>query len=156
MLIDFRFKVLSELMVDTPEYLPYEISFCNSIDAFLRIRECLTRIGRLNKNQNKEYLWQVCHIVQDVDTKKYYLVHFKHLYVLSGRDKETTWNDQDLNQLEFIAFKLNQWNMATFNEVLNEPEHCFNLTIVPHRKKQNNEVIFRKKFFLHNKKNKIM
>lgn len=149
----FSFSDLKNKMKNNPEYLPFEIDIGGSIDTFLKIRESLTRIGRRQHSDGKEYLWQVCHIVQDEQTLKYYIVHFKHLYILSGLNKTTEWNDQDFNQLNYIVWKIKSWNLGSFNENITDVEHRCNISIIPFSKKK--DVILRKKFFLNNKQGAI-
>jgi len=50
-------------------------------DNFLILKETLTRIGVPNKDNTK--LYQTCHIL--CKKKKYFLVHFKQLFMLDGR-----------------------------------------------------------------------
>ncbi len=144
----FKINDLIDKLKSTPEYEPYKLNIGNSVDSFLRIRETLTRVGRLqkNKNTNKESLWQVCHIVQDEDSSNFYLVHFKHLYMLSGKDTSTTFVLQDFDQLNYIASLLHKWGLATTDETLGEVNTRCNISIIPFARKK--EVLLRKKFYL--------
>ena len=130
------------------EFYPYKINVA-SVDVFLTIRETLTRAGRLqNNNVGKESLWQVCHIVQDEATLDYYIVHFKHLYLLLGKDAVTEFNDQDVDQLTYITSLLTKWNLCTTHEMI-EPENVnqrCNISVISYQSKKN--VILRKKFFI--------
>lgn len=130
------------------EYLPYKVNINSSVDAFLKIRETLTRVGRLqtNSKNGKESLWQVCHIVQDEATGDCYLVHFKHLYLLSGMDDKTEFNQQDFAQLTYIASLLERWNLCTYNEELVDVNTRCNISIIPFARKK--DVLLRKKFYI--------
>lgn len=147
-----NYAKLVEEMVDCPEYLPYQLEFNDDVDVFLKIRETLTRIGRYQKEKEKESLWQVCHIVQDEDTNGYFLLHFKHLYMLFGEDK-TQFNEQDYNQMAYVASLLKKWKLTEFTEEFDVPEGRFNLTIISHDRKK--DVHLYKKFFIKKKKEKV-
>lgn len=75
-------------------------------DDFLKIKETLTRIGIAN--QKTKTLYQTAHILHKQG--KYYIVHFKELYKLDGR--ETTLTDSDLSRRTAIALLLEQWGLC--------------------------------------------
>jgi hypothetical protein len=58
-------------------------------DNFLILKETLTRIGVHNKENTR--LFQTCHIL--CKKKRYYLVHFKELFLLDGRPSNMTVTD---------------------------------------------------------------
>lgn len=130
------------------EYLPYKLNINSSVDAFLKIRETLTRVGRLQSNSKsgKESLWQVCHIVQNEENGDCYLVHFKHLYLLSDMDDKTEFNEQDFAQMTYIASLLQKWGLTKYNEEIEEVNTRCNISIIPFSRKK--EVLLRKKFYL--------
>lgn len=74
---------------------------------FLKIKETLTRIGIASRREKK--LWQSCHILHKQG--KYYLVHFKELFALDG--KETNFTDDDKARRNTIAFLLEEWDLLT-------------------------------------------
>lgn len=76
-----------------------------SKDAFLRIRETLTRIGIASKNKT---LFQSCHILHKQG--QYAILHFKELYALDGRD--TTFDDEDRARRDKIVSLLEDWNLV--------------------------------------------
>lgn len=57
---------------------------------FLKIRETLTRIGVASRKDRK--LYQSCHILHKQG--KYYIVHFKELFKLDGKDSDFSENDR--------------------------------------------------------------
>lgn len=145
-------KTLGTYLKNNPEYMPYKMSISNSVDKFLTIRETLSRIGRrqdANKNEDRPSLWQVCHIVQDEDTSEFYLVHFKHLYMLNGRSDTTEFNEQDFNQMTYIAGLLNSWKLASFDEKLDQIKSRCNITAIAYADKDKYNL--RKKFFIRKK-----
>ena len=58
-------------------------------DDFLKVRETLTRIGVASRKERKIY--QSCHILHKQG--KYYIVHFKELFALDGKNANITQND---------------------------------------------------------------
>ena len=61
----------------------------NEPDDFLKVRETLTRIGVASRKEKK--LYQSCHILHKQG--KYFIVHFKELFALDG--KEANFSDND-------------------------------------------------------------
>jgi len=80
-------------------------------DDFLKVRETLTRIGVSSKKDNT--LYQSCHILhkRDRDTKasRYYIVHFKELFKLDG--KQTDFTEDDIARRNTIINVLSEWNL---------------------------------------------
>ena len=58
-------------------------------DDFLKVRETLTRIGVASRKERKIY--QSCHILHKQG--KYYIVHFKELFALDGKNTNLSLND---------------------------------------------------------------
>jgi len=76
-------------------------------DSFLKIKETLTRIG-IASNKNKT-LYQSCHIL--FKRNKYYIVHFKELFMLDG--KAESLSDEDRDRRNGIANLLKDWGLLT-------------------------------------------
>jgi hypothetical protein len=72
---------------------------------FLKIKETLTRIG-ISCNKNRR-LVQTCHILQK--RGKYYIVHFKEMFLLDG--KASTLTIDDIQRRNVIATLLDDWNL---------------------------------------------
>ena len=83
-----------------------EITFPEK-DDFLKIRETLSRIGVASR-KDKE-LFQSCHILHKKG--KYYIVHFKELFKLDG--KQTNFDESDLARRNTIVDLLRQWNLVS-------------------------------------------
>jgi hypothetical protein len=66
-------------------------------DDFLKVKETLTRIGVASRKDKT--LYQSCHILHK--RGKYYIVHFKELFALDG--KNTDFEDNDLGRRNAIA-----------------------------------------------------
>ena len=75
-------------------------------DDFLKVRETLSRIGVASRKERK--LYQSCHILHKQG--KYYIVHFKELFALDG--KETNLSENDIARRNTIATLLNDWNLV--------------------------------------------
>lgn len=75
-------------------------------DAFLKIKETLTRIGIASKKD--KILWASCAILHRQG--KYYILHFKELFQLDGRPTDMTLDD--LKRRNTIAKLIEQWGLC--------------------------------------------
>ena len=75
-------------------------------DNFLLVKETLTRIGIMSKKDKK--LYQSCHILHK--RGKYYIVHFKELFMLDG--KESSFSEDDRGRRNKIVQLLEQWELV--------------------------------------------
>ena len=82
-------------------------------DDFLKVRETLSRIGVASRKERK--LYQSCHILHKQG--RYYIVHFKELFALDG--KETNLSENDIARRNTIANLLDDWDLV---EVLGNAE----------------------------------
>ena len=78
-------------------------------DDFLKVRETLSRIGVASRKEKK--LYQSCHILHKQG--KYYIVHFKELFALDG--KETNLTENDIGRRNRIASLLKDWGLININ-----------------------------------------
>ena len=76
-------------------------------DAFLKVRETLTRIGVASRKEKK--LYQSCHILHKQG--RYYIVHFKELFALDGKHANLTLND--VQRRNRIARLLADWGLIS-------------------------------------------
>jgi hypothetical protein len=83
----------------------------NEPDDFLKVRETLTRIGVASRKDKK--LYQSCHILHKQG--RYFIVHFKELFVLDG--KPSTITENDIQRRNTIAVLLSDWGLVTINNV---------------------------------------
>ena len=74
-------------------------------DDFLKVRETLTRIGVASRKDKK--LFQSCHILHKQG--RYFIVHFKELFALDG--KEANLTDNDIERRNTIAQLLADWGL---------------------------------------------
>ena len=77
----------------------------NHEEDFLKIKETLTRIGVASKKDKT--LYQSCHILHKQG--KYYIVHFKELFMLDG--KPSNFSEEDTSRRNTIATLLEQWGL---------------------------------------------
>lgn len=74
-------------------------------DNFLKVRETLTRIGIASKKE--QVLYQSCHILHKQG--RYFIVHFKELFALDGKESNITSND--IERRNAIAALLEDWDL---------------------------------------------
>jgi len=91
--------------IDLPGYAPLEVLLIQP-DDFLKVRETLTRIGVASRKD--KILYQSCHILHKQG--KYYIVHFKELFALDG--KQADLSDNDLERRNTIAKLLSDWGLV--------------------------------------------
>jgi hypothetical protein len=83
----------------------------NEPDDFLKVRETLTRIGVASRKEKKIY--QSCHILHKQG--KYYIVHFKELFALDGKNTNLSLND--VQRRNRIIQLLSDWGLITIVNV---------------------------------------
>lgn len=96
--IEFTIDSMLEIVIPEP-------------DSFLKIKETLTRIGVASKKDN--ILYQSCHILHKQG--RYYLVHFKELFALDG--KETNISVGDIERRNTIAVLLQDWGLLKIVDI---------------------------------------
>jgi hypothetical protein len=74
-------------------------------DAFLKVRETLTRIGVSSRKE--KVLYQSCHILHKQG--RYVILHFKELFALDG--KPSTITDNDIQRRNAIVNLLEEWSL---------------------------------------------
>ena len=79
-------------------------------DDFLKVRETLTRIGVASRKERKIY--QSCHILHKQG--KYFIVHFKELFALDG--KNTNLSTNDIQRRNRIVQLLLDWGLVSIVE----------------------------------------
>ena len=103
----------------------------NKPDDFLKVRETLTRIGVASRTENK--LFQSCHILHKQG--RYYIVHFKELFLLDGKGANFTEND--LQRRNRITKLLADWGLVDLvDEASIEPACSISqIKILPYKQK---------------------
>ena len=111
-------------------------------DQFLRLKETLTRIGLMIKKPKyeKSVLNQTCHILHKQG--RYYIVHFKQMFLLDGKIDKTVYSEEDKLRTQKIVELLQRWGLI---EVIFEPDKIIddakvNVTVIPFKDKINWEL----------------
>jgi hypothetical protein len=105
---------------------------------FLKIKETLTRIGISSKTENK--LYQSCHILHK--RGKYYIVHFKELFMLDGLP--TDFPETDVARRNTICNLLQDWGLLKLKVSSKSKEPTVPISylkILPFGEKKNWELI---------------
>ena len=99
---------------------------------FLKVRETLTRIGVASRAEKK--LYQSCHILHKQG--KYYITHFKELFLLDG--KTANFSDNDIQRRNRIAKLLEDWGLVEVvnSELIEEVAPIGEIKILPHKEKK--------------------
>jgi hypothetical protein len=100
-------------------------------DDFLKVRETLTRIGVASRSDKK--LYQSCHILHKQG--RYYIVHFKELFLLDGKDSD--FSENDLQRRNRITKLLSDWGLVEVvdDETINNIASVSQIKILPHKEK---------------------
>lgn len=102
-------------------------------DQFLKVRETLTRIGISSKRRinGKQTLWQTCHVLHK--RGRYYICHFKQLFLLDGRSRSTDYTQEDMDRTEYIVSLLEDWGLVRCYEEVGRP--LSNVVVIPYKQK---------------------
>jgi len=101
-------------------------------DNFLKVRETLSRIGVASKKDKT--LYQSCHILHKQG--KYYIVHFKQLFLLDG--KQSDFTEDDRARLNSIVNLLDEWELVELVDVQKSSDPIAPLSqikIISHKEK---------------------
>ena len=107
-------------------------------ESFLKVKETLTRIGIASKKEQK--LYQSCHILHKQG--KYYIVHFKELFMLDGKTND--FSEEDKARRNTIVTLLAEWELvkAVNAELIVEPKAPLSqIKILPHKEKGEWELV---------------
>ena len=96
---------MSENIIEWSPSDMLEVSL-NEPDDFLKIKETLTRIGVASKKEVNT-LYQSCHILHKQG--RYFITHFKELFLLDG--KPSTLTNNDIARRNTITSLLSDWGL---------------------------------------------
>jgi len=102
-------------------------------DDFLKIKETLTRIGVSSKREENT-LFQSCHILHKQG--RYFIVHFKELFLLDGKPSNLTEND--IQRRNTITDLLSDWGLLDIvneNKIKGQFAPLKQIKIISHRDK---------------------
>ena len=114
--------------IDMAGYAPLEVTLIKP-DDFLKVRETLTRIGVASRKD--KILYQSCHILHKQG--RYYIVHFKELFALDGKQADLT--DNDLERRNTIAKLLSDWGLVKVTGDLGTQAPLSQIKVISYRDK---------------------
>jgi len=119
-------------------------------DAFLKVRETLTRIGVSSRKE--KVLYQSCHILHKQG--RYVILHFKELFALDGKPSSITEND--IERRNAIVNLLEEWGLLTIvkeerYKLVDNMAPLHQIKIISYREKDDWELV--SKYTIGKKKN---
>ena len=119
-------------------------------DAFLKVRETLTRIGVSSRKE--KVLYQSCHILHKQG--RYVILHFKELFALDGKPSSITENDNERRNA--IVNLLEEWGLLTIvkeerYKLVDNMAPLHQIKIISYREKDDWELV--SKYTIGKKKN---
>ena len=118
-------------------------------DDFLKVRETLTRIGVASRKEKKIY--QSCHILHKQG--KYYIVHFKELFALDGKNTNLSLND--VQRRNRIIQLLSDWGLVSVvnPETIQDIAPLNQIKVLSYKEKE--EWVLETKYNIGSKKKKV-
>lgn len=106
-------------------------------DAFLKIRETLTRIGIPSKKSNT--LYQSCHILHK--RGRYAIIHFKEMFIMDG--KYSSLDDDDLDRRNTICKLLQDWGLLKVidENLIIQRAPMSQIKIIPYKEKEDWDLV---------------
>ena len=101
----------------------------NAPDYFLKVREPLSSIGVASRKERT--LYQSCHILHKQG--KYYIVHFKELFALDGKDSSIVEND--ISRRNTIANLLKDWQLVNIVGEMGEMAPLSQIKVLSYKEK---------------------
>lgn len=125
--VDLLYEWSQEKMVEV---------FLDKPDDFLKVRETLTRMGIASKRPDldgKQVLTQSCHLLHKKG--KYYIMHFKELFCLDGRDSDLTVSDVERRNL--IISLLQEWGLVKVSnaQLISFKAPMSSIRVISHKEK---------------------
>ena len=107
-------------------------------ESFLKVKETLTRIGIASKKEQK--LYESCHILHKQG--KYYIVHFKELFMLDGKTND--FSEEDRARRNMIVTLLEEWELiksVDLSKIAEPVAPLSQIKILPFKEKDQWELI---------------
>lgn len=98
-------------------------------DAFLKVKETLTRIGI--PSLRTKTLYQSVHILHK--RGNYYLMHFKEMFSLDG--KATDISEDDIKRRNLIVSLLEDWGLLKIKSPVGEKAKIGSIKVIPFSEK---------------------
>ena len=117
-------------------------------DDFLKVKETLTRIGVASRKE--KILYQSCHILHK--RGRYYLVHFKELFLLDG--KKSNLEENDLARRNTIATLISDWGLVSIDnkETVQPLAPLRQIKIIPFKEKNKRNATGNRQTMLFNRR----
>ena len=113
-------------------------------DDFLKVRETLSRVGVASRKEKK--LYQSCHILHKQG--RYFIVHFKELFALDGKDTNLSAND--ISRRNTITNLLKDWGLVNIISEIGEVAPLSQIKILSYAEK--NDWVLETKYNIGKKK----
>ena len=113
-------------------------------DDFLKVRETLSRVGVASRKEKK--LYQSCHILHKQG--RYFIVHFKELFALDG--KNTNLTENDISRRNTIAKLLLDWGLVNIISEIGEAAPLSQIKVLSYAEK--NDWVLETKYNIGKKK----
>ena len=113
-------------------------------DDFLKVRETLSRVGVESRKEKK--LYQSCHILHKQG--RYFIVHFKELFALDGKDTNLSAND--ISRRNTITNLLKDWGLVNIISEIGEVAPLSQIKILSYAEK--NDWVLETKYNIGKKK----
>ena len=124
------------ISINYPGYNPLEV-ILKEPDDFLKVRETLTRIGVASRKDKT--LYQSCHILHKQG--RYFIVHFKELFSLDGKESNITLND--IERRNTIATLMADWGLLKIKDetAITSKASLSQIKVLTHKEKGNWELV---------------
>lgn len=131
---------MKKIKMSTEQWFDQAIEiFLPEDDSFLIVKETLTRIGIASMKEGTKRLAQTCHILQK--RGKFYIVHFKELLLLDGKD--VNFSEEDAMRRNTIAQMLEDWGLVELvddGKIQDQLKHSY-VKVVPFKEKDKWELV---------------
>ncbi len=131
---------MKRIKMSTEQWFDQAIEiFLPEDDSFLIVKETLTRIGIASMKEGQKRLAQTCHILQK--RGKFYIVHFKELLLLDGKD--VNFSEEDAMRRNTIAQMLEDWSLVEVvddDKIKDQLKHSY-VKVVPFKEKDKWELV---------------
>lgn len=131
---------MKRIKMSTEQWFDQAIEiFLPEDDSFLIVKETLTRIGIASMKEGQKRLAQTCHILQK--RGKFYIVHFKELLLLDGKD--VNFSEEDAMRRNTIAQMLEDWSLVEVvddDKIQDQLKHSY-VKVVPFKEKDKWELV---------------
>lgn len=111
-----------------------KLNLLTQINSLLR-KKLLPEYGLIGfkEGYRKPRLIQSCYILQKKG--RYYIVHFKQLFLLDGKQCKTYFSEDDLERTKDIALLLSRWNIVKLISPITLQGNHSEIVVIPYQDK---------------------